>query len=197
MNKNIDIGSKIKKYRKDRKYTLKMLSEQTGLSIGFLSQLERGMTTIAIDSLANVARVLGVELSDFFESESKVGSDPIAHSYSLPMTQVTREIIQFTLSKDVKHSQMLSRMFYLLPFSDEPESEPEPYRHEGEEFIFVLEGILSLELEDRHYSLYPGDAIQYSSKVRHNWKNQTSKIVKFLAVNTPNPMKEEEAEEKE
>ena len=42
-----------------------MLSEQTGLSIGFLSQLERGMTTIAIDSLANVAKVLGVELSDF------------------------------------------------------------------------------------------------------------------------------------
>lgn len=71
MNKNIDIGTKIKKYRKDKKYTLKMLSEQTGLSIGFLSQLERGMTTIAIDSLANVARVLGVELADFFESDTK------------------------------------------------------------------------------------------------------------------------------
>lgn len=71
MNKNIDIGTKIKKYRKDKKYTLKMLSEQTGLSIGFLSQLERGMTTIAIDSLANVARVLGVELADFFEAIQK------------------------------------------------------------------------------------------------------------------------------
>lgn len=68
MNKNIDIGTKIKKYRKDKKYTLKMLSEQTGLSIGFLSQLERGMTTIAIDSLANVARVLGVELADFLKA---------------------------------------------------------------------------------------------------------------------------------
>ena len=48
MNKNIDIGTKIKKYRKDKKYTLKMLSEQTGLSIGFLSQLERGMTTMQL-----------------------------------------------------------------------------------------------------------------------------------------------------
>ena len=101
MNKNIDIGAKIKKYRKDRKYTLKMLSEQTGLSIGFLSQLERGMTTIAIDSLANVAKVLGVELSDFFESEAKNGSDPVIHSYDMPMTQVSREIIQYILSKDV------------------------------------------------------------------------------------------------
>ena len=54
MSATTDIGSKIKKYRKEKKYTLKNLSEQTGLSIGFLSQLERGITTIAIDSLANV-----------------------------------------------------------------------------------------------------------------------------------------------
>ena len=96
MNKNIDIGTKIKKYRKDKKYTLKMLSEQTGLSIGFLSQLERGMTTIAIDSLANVARVLGVELADFFESDTKAGSDPVTHGYDMPMTQIGPEIIQYT-----------------------------------------------------------------------------------------------------
>ena len=62
MSATTDIGSKIKKYRKEKKYTLKNLSEQTGLSIGFLSQLERGITTIAIDSLANVADVLGVEM---------------------------------------------------------------------------------------------------------------------------------------
>ncbi len=191
MNKNIDIGAKIKKYRKDRKYTLKMLSEQTGLSIGFLSQLERGMTTIAIDSLANVAKVLGVELSDFFESEAKNGSDPVIHSYDMPMTQVSREIIQYILSKDVDNFQMLPRLFYLLPCSEEPDAEPVAYKHEGEEFIFVLEGILSLELDDQHYTLYPGDSIQYSSTIRHNWKNKTSKVVRFLEIITPNPMKAE------
>lgn len=47
MSATTDIGSKIKKYRKEKKYTLKNLSEQTRLSIGFLSQLERGITTIA------------------------------------------------------------------------------------------------------------------------------------------------------
>ena len=69
MSATTDIGSKIKKYRKEKKYTLKNLSEQTGLSIGFLSQLERGITTIAIDSLANVADVLGVEMMDFFDAQ--------------------------------------------------------------------------------------------------------------------------------
>lgn len=188
MTKNVDIGVKIKKYRKDKKYTLKMLSEQTGLSIGFLSQLERGMTTIAIDSLANVAKVLGVQLSDFFESDTKTGSDPVIHSYDMPMTQVSREIIQYTLGHDVGKFSMLARMFYLLPCSEEPNADPETYKHEGEEFVFVLEGILSLDLEDEHYTLYPGDSMQYSSKLRHNWKNKTSKIVKILEVITPNPI---------
>ena len=77
MSATTDIGSKIKKYRKEKKYTLKNLSEQTGLSIGFLSQLERGITTIAIDSLANVADVLGVEMMDFFESDLHQENDPV------------------------------------------------------------------------------------------------------------------------
>lgn len=189
MSKNIDIGAKIKKYRKEKKYTLKMLSEQTGLSIGFLSQLERGMTTIAIDSLANVAKVLEVELSDFFESDTKSEIDPVVHGYDMPITQVTRQIIQYTLSKNVENFDMFPRVSYLLPFSDEEAGEPEMYKHEGEEFIYVLEGILTLDLDEQHYMLYPGDSIQYSSKVRHNWKNQTSKITKILTINTPNPLK--------
>ena len=82
MSATTDIGSKIKKYRKEKKYTLKNLSEQTGLSIGFLSQLERGITTIAIDSLANVADVLGVEMMDFFESDLHQENDPVMRSYA-------------------------------------------------------------------------------------------------------------------
>lgn len=66
MNRNsINVGKKIKTYRKAKKYTLKNLAEKTGLSIGFLSQLERGMTTIAIDSLFNLANVLDVDIMDF------------------------------------------------------------------------------------------------------------------------------------
>ena len=187
MNKNIDIGTKIKKYRKDKKYTLKMLSEQTGLSIGFLSQLERGMTTIAIDSLANVARVLGVELADFFESDTKAGSDPVTHGYDMPMTQIGPEIIQYTLSKNVEDFVLFPRLFYLLPFGEEPESEPEPYKHEGEEFIYVLEGILTVYLDGNEYCLNPGDSIQIHSQTPHDWVNNTNRVVKILTVHTPNP----------
>ena len=62
MDTNAIIGLRIKSLRNEKKYTLKYVSENTGLSIGFLSQLERGMTSIAIDSLDKIATLLGVEL---------------------------------------------------------------------------------------------------------------------------------------
>lgn len=100
MSATTDIGSKIKKYRKEKKYTLKNLSEQTGLSIGFLSQLERGITTIAIDSLANVADVLGVEMMDFFESDLHQENDPVMRSYDLPTRLLSAEQIEYCLGKE-------------------------------------------------------------------------------------------------
>ena len=58
MDTNAIIGLRIKNLRTEKKYTLKYLSENTGLSIGFLSQLERGMTSIAIDSLDKISNFL-------------------------------------------------------------------------------------------------------------------------------------------
>ena len=71
MDTNAIIGLRIKNLRTEKKYTLKYLSENTGLSIGFLSQLERGMTSIAIDSLDKISKVLDVELSSFFTTNIK------------------------------------------------------------------------------------------------------------------------------
>ena len=58
MDYNGSIGARIKSLRTEQKMTLKQLSELSGLSAGFLSQLERGLSTIAIDSLANLSKIL-------------------------------------------------------------------------------------------------------------------------------------------
>ena len=63
------------------------------------------------------------------------------------------------------------------------EMELETFSHDGEEFIYVLEGILTLVLDDETHALYPGDSAYYRSGIKHNWANHTSKTVKFLALN--------------
>lgn len=67
-----EIGKKIKELRISKDLTLKDLSEQTELSIGYLSQLERGLTSPAISSLQSIAQVLGIHLSYFLHYPRKI-----------------------------------------------------------------------------------------------------------------------------
>ena len=117
MNRNsINVGKKIKTYRKAKKYTLKNLAEKTGLSIGFLSQLERGMTTIAIDSLFNLANVLDVDIMDFFDAAPKSCDDPVVHSYSRPVLSAAPETVQFYLGGAQDHNfQIVPKLLQLMP----------------------------------------------------------------------------------
>ncbi|SHK07508.1 transcriptional regulator, XRE family with cupin sensor [Hathewaya proteolytica DSM 3090] len=191
---NVDIGSKIKELRTGKKLTLKDLSTQTGLSIGFLSQLERGLTTIAIDSLEKIATVLGVDLSYFF-SIPKENKGSVLKSYEKEIFQIVdSKIITYHLSNDMENKLMLPRIFEILPGVDGENITS--YQHKGEEFVYVLEGVLTLILDGNRYELYPGDSAHYDSKIVHNWGNCTNKITRILTVNTPNAFNHKKLGEK-
>lgn len=194
MNQNACIGEKIKALRTSQNMTLKQLSEKTNLSTGFLSQMERGMSSIAIDTLENIAGVLGVSLASFFDEEPvKDISDPVVHSFALPAVQVGPQIIQHILSHDVSSFDFLPRIFTLLPLANTAEENLEMYTHNGEEFIYILEGIATIQVGSSQYTLYPGDSIQIHSNESHNWMNHTNKVVRLLTVNVPNPFRHAES----
>lgn len=193
MSQNIPIGEKIKMLRTAKNLTLKQLGEMTGLSTGFLSQMERGMSSIAIDTLEKIAGVLNVSLSSFFEDEASDGNaDPVVHSFAHHNAQVSPQIIQSVLSHDVMSFEMLPRLFHLMPMANADEEALEMYSHSGEEFIYILEGIVTLQIDMRQYTLYPGDSIQIHSNEEHNWMNCTNKPAKLLTINVPNPFRHPE-----
>lgn len=189
MKPNTDIGTKVKQLRTERSYTLKQFSEATGLSVGFLSQFERGLSSIAIDSLEKIAQILGVDLSFFFQKEETQPNHPVVHSFDLRPNEISTHIYQYLLSKNTMDFQLLPRIFLLLPFAN-VNDEPEMYCHVGEEFIYVLEGIVTMYLENAEYALYPGDSIQVHSGQRHNWRNKTNQNARILTVNFPNPFQQ-------
>lgn len=187
MDHNITIGAKVKAFRTAKKYTLKQLSEESGLSIGFLSQLERGLSSIAIDSLAKLADILGVSLSAFFDSTEEVTKSPVSRSFERHCSQISPQIIQYLLSGNAKEFALLPRIFDLMPFANTNLERLEMNRHDGEEFIYVIEGVLTVFLDGAEYCLNPGDSIQIHSQVPHNWVNNTNRVVKILTIHTPNP----------
>lgn len=188
MNHNVAVGAKIKRLRNAKKYTLKRLSNETGLSVGFLSQLERGISNIAVDSLAKIAEILDVPLSYFFETVESKKQSPVMRGTELLPSEVSSHIYQYILSRDQTGFDLLPRVYLLMPFGD-TNNEIEMYSHNGEEIIYVLEGVLTVFLDKNSYELYPGDSIHYKSACQHNWVNRTNRVVKILTVNYPNPLK--------
>ena len=182
---NQAIGARVKNLRTSKKYTLKQLSEEVDLSIGFLSQLERGMSSIAIDSLSKIADVFGVSLSSFFEYSGDDGDSPVVHGFDLHPIEVSPEIIQFIYTRNPTAFHLLPRVFQINPSSN-PDEPLEIYNHAGEEFMYVLEGIVTVYVDGREYVLYPGDGMHIHSDVDHNWCNRTNKIARLLTVNYPN-----------
>jgi len=183
-----EIGAKINKLRTEKKLTLKNLSDLTNLSVGFLSQLERGLTTVAIDSLYNIASALEVDINYFFTFAKQI-DNVVLKSYERELIFMENDqYIQYHLSNSLTDKKMFPRLIELYP--KKSNESVVPYTHEGEEFIYILEGILTFYYNGGKYELYPGDSIHINSNSPHNWENNTNKLVKLIMVNTPNRFNE-------
>lgn len=180
----MEIGIKIKNLRNEKDMTLKELSEKSQLSIGFLSQLERGRTTIAVDALERMAEIFEVPLTYFFELPNR-RTNKILRSYEMEVFNVEEGgYIHYLLSSDLEDKSFVPRYVEILP--QKKDEEIVPYKHEGEEFAYILEGVLTAYIDGEQFELYPGDSLHINSNVDHNWANYTSKKVKLLSVNAPN-----------
>jgi hypothetical protein len=132
--------------------------------------------------------VLGVDVSYFFTTQVN-GNSIILRSYERQVSEINNEkFIHFSLTNDILNRDIVPRIIEILPM--EKMEEVKQFQHKGEEFIYVLEGVFTLIIDNKEQIMYPGDSAHYSSKTMHNWANYTSKTVKLLSISTPNNFKE-------
>lgn len=117
MNTSTAIGAKVKSLRIGKEMTIKQLSEACGLSVGFLSQFERGISSIAIDSLETIANVLEVPLSELFmemENEIRIEEpeDPIMHGMELIPSKASTQMYQYILKHPHTDYALLPRLIH-------------------------------------------------------------------------------------
>ena len=179
------IGEKLKQVRNAKGMTLKELGDTAGLSAGYLSQLERGKSSIGMSQLGKLANCLGVDVR-YFISEEFQSENPVMKSYENVVLYIENErSFQYRVTNDLHSKDLLPRIDVLLPgFSTEA-----AHTHGGEEFIYVLEGVMTFGIDGKTYELYPGDTAV------HSWSNNTSKPVRVLLVTTPNSFKKDPPEE--
>lgn len=174
------LGGRLRARRLALGLKLHGLSRAAELSVGLLSQLERGAGNPSYLTLAKLATALEVPVSYFFESDG--GSDPflVRRERRKRLTPASREAVFELLTPDLR-GQLEVLWITLQPGG----SEPSPYQHEGEECAIVLEGRVHFHLGEREYDLEPGDSLTFPGDMPHWAENQEDFPAALIVAITP------------
>ncbi|HLK05094.1 MAG TPA: cupin domain-containing protein [Candidatus Acidoferrum sp.] len=171
-------GQRFRRLRQKRNLSLVQVARATGVSVGFLSALERGQMRASVATLTRIARFYRTNLLSFFDSSKK---------NSRLVLQSERRVLETTKGVRMEllawgNKAMEPHLFRIKPGS----GSGEPYTHEGEEFLHIIRGEFEIWLgEDEHYKLNAGDSLYFESSTPHRWRNPGSSESWLLWINTP------------
>jgi transcriptional regulator with XRE-family HTH domain len=176
-----NLGTAIRRARKRRHLTIQQVADLSGLSVSFISQVERDLVNPSVTSLQKVSRALGIQIGGFFEGPPKNGR--VIRADERPRLiyphHVEEEYLLTPL--DSRHLQVL--YYRLKPGANSGEA---AYSHDSdEECGIVLSGRLEVSVAGETYTLDAGDAITFDSHAPHTWRNPGPGGCEALWVITP------------
>ena len=171
-------GQRFRRLRTRRCLSLAQVARATGVSVGFLSALERGQMRSSIATLRRIARFYRTNILSLFET---AGDNPrLVRPNQRKVLETTPDVRMELLAWG--NTAMEPHLFRIKPGGGSGES----YSHEGEEFLHVLRGDFEIWLDTKeHYHLKPGDSLYFESSTPHRWKNPGRKETWLLWINTP------------
>ena len=171
-------GERLRRLRVKAHKTLKEVSEATGLSISFISALERGGSGASVASLRLLAGAYGVNMREVFGADLEQGS-PLVRGEDRPVMQWDNGVRCEEMASGEK---VMDPSFIRVPPGAGSEGF---YSHNGEEFIYVVSGTLFVELKDQDtFQVAPGDTLYFPSTTPHRWWAD-EEPVEAVYVNTP------------
>lgn len=161
------IGQMLRARRKAIGKTMKQVAAEAGLTEGFISQIERGISTPSLISLYKVATALGTSVDTFL-------SQPPAHAHSMVShagerrgyNVETKERVYELLERGFPGAQ-LNGCITLMP----PGYASEITTHQGEDFLYLIEGEMIYEVDGKEYLLKAGDTLHFPASLPHRARN--------------------------
>ena len=177
----MDIGAKIKRLRLQRGLTQEELADRCELSKGFISLLERDLTSPSIATLTDVLECLGTDLSGFFSEKQQ---EKVVYGAEDIFVKEDEEELRGSISWLVPQAQK-NRMEPILIEMAQGGRTYEEDPHEGEEFGYVLTGSIRIVLGDRVIRARKEESFYFQPTERHHIENSGKTPAKFLWVATP------------
>lgn len=184
---SLHVGEKIKRLREGAGLSVEQLAERAGIQPEDLERIERDMISPTLGVLTKICDGLGVRLGRFFDMGPRKYYALVRSSDEKVATRVASKNgadygYEYTSLGSEKRQRVMEPFIITInPPSDASEME-KPSTHEGEEFVYVLEGELEIQLQDEHFLLQPGDSIYYDASVPHRVLHRGQGPARVLAV---------------
>ena len=185
---NTVVGSKIKRLRESKNLSIEEIAERSGLSADQILSIENDQNLPSLGPLIKIARALGVRLGTFMDDNDALG--PVicraedreresSISFSNGATDARKHMEYHPLAQQKAGRHMEP---FIIDINPEESPNFQLSAHEGEEFIYVMNGEVEIEYGKDKYILKQGDSIFYDSIVKHHVHGAPGKSAKILAV---------------
>jgi len=171
------LGGRLRQLRAAKGASLATVANSAGISVGFLSALERSHMSASVGTLRKLAKYYQTNILDFYDTAE--AHQHLVRPNARRVLEAGRGVRMELLAWGNK--VMEPHLFRVAPGAGSGES----YTHVGEEFIFVLKGELQIFLRGQEYRLRSGDSFYFESAVPHKWINPGSSETRLLWINTP------------
>ncbi len=169
-------GTMVRQLREARNWTPEDLARKTGQTPDFIADVETDQMSPPVGFILRMAQAMEVDPGTFLNPEEKNAlQDQRAQAYY----QRTQNYSYKTLTPDAENSHLRAFMVTIEPHLAH---KPVAYKHEGEEFIFVMTGELEFTLGTNTYVLKTGESMHFNSDTPHKLKNPTAEITQCLVV---------------
>ena len=173
----MDIGQKLKSLRISNNMTQEELAIRSDLTRGFISQLERNLSSPTIENLELILRALGTDLVGFFSSLNEQEKVVYKKSERIPIYDSPKGVKEQLLMTKIEPKKIEPSILTIKPGSS---SEIED-SHEGFEFGYITKGKIEIHLDDLKYKASEGECFFFKSNKKHyiknNQKNNSSEIL--------------------
>ena len=180
------LGSKIKTLREAHHLTQQDLADRCQADVETIAGLEAGELPPTLAPLIKITRALGVRLGTLMDDDEALGPVYIDSSQ---MEEVTRlKSLETTSGGDLSYFSLAagkpSRHMdpFVITITPSGELDHKLVSHEGEEWLYGMEGEVEIEYGKELYVLHPGESIYYDSIVPHQVRAHEGQEAKFLAV---------------
>ena len=167
IQENVRIGSQIRDLRKSKGITMSVMAEKIGKSVGYISQVERGVSSLPIPILQSISEVLGVQITWFFHTDNPVEIDELNYivrknarrHLNFAGTGISEELLTPRLSGNL--------LMILTTLAPRAKSDKSPRKRKGEEAGYIQSGTLELTIGNKQFTLQQGDSFSIAGSEPH------------------------------